>query len=180
MARGDLAKQLEIRQGEVEAQVTGGEQPIEHFRNRFRSNVHEANRWAKKILVRKVKQALRGGIDGEGYTKEYAKDKSRRTGRSYNQSGPVDFRHSGRLHKELVGRGRARPSVPSLQVWIALKHPNRSRPKSGPGGGGITYRKLANILKDMKPGDDGEPFGVDKRRRDEIAQGVADRLMGVS
>lgn len=179
MARGDLARELEIQRDEVELSVQSGQQPLAYFRQRFLNNLNDANRYAKKRLVREVKRRLKGGLKGEGYAEEYAKDKSKATGRSYTQSGPVDLRHSGRLLNELVGRGRARPSVPSLQVWLDLKHPNRQRPSSAPGGGNITYRKLANILINKKPGPEGNPFEPGKEGRDNIAQGVADRLMGV-
>jgi len=98
----------------------------------------------------------------------------------YGSAGPVDFRYSGRLWNELVGRGRAKPSEPSLTFWLGLKHPNRRRPKSAPGGGGITYRKLVSILRKEKPGTDGDPFAPDDEGKEEIAREVADALMGNS
>jgi hypothetical protein len=178
MARGDINQILNVETGEVVAQVEG-EGPIDHLERRFKENVHQANRQAKKILKRKVTQKLRRGVEGEEYDENYAGEKRAQTGRLYGATGPVDFRYSGRLWNELVGRGRAKPSEPSLQVWLGLRHPNRERPESAPGGGGITYKELTQVLRGEKPGPEGDPFSPSDKGREEMARGVADRLMGV-
>lgn len=178
-ARTDvLRRQLNFSSDTVTASVQG-EGPIESVRRNFRENIHNANREAKKILESEVRNHLRTGVKGEGYDKEYAKEKRKETTRSYGITGPVDFRYSGRLWNELVGRGRAKPSEPSLQVWLGLRHPNRVRPSSAPGGGGITYRRLTDYLRNQKPGETGDPFSPDQQRRQEIARQVADHLMGL-
>jgi len=180
MARNDVADVLNFKGESIIAQVRG-EGPIEDLEKRFKNNIHAANRLAKKLLKREVTKKLRApGVEGEGYDSEYAKDKRQDTGRMYGSAGPVDFRYSGRLWNELVGRGRAKPSEPSLTFWLGLKHPNRRRPKSAPGGGGITYRRLVSILRKEKPGTDGDPFAPDDEGKERIAQEVADALMGNS
>ncbi len=181
MARGDFADVLNISGDEIEARVRGTH-PIEDVRETFKENIHAANRHAKKILVEKTKKKLMTGVPNEGYDEEYAERKRkdpRAKSSIYGKQGPVDFRYSGRLWKELVGRGRAKPSEPSLNIWLGLKHPNRKRPKGAPGGGGTTYKQLANILRDEKPGPDGDPFQPTDDQRRELAKEVADRLMGV-
>lgn len=182
MARATILEQLDFSSDEITA-TTRGRGPLEDIRQRFRNNVHQANRWAKKILERKVRDKLTKGVPGETYDEDYAEKKGKNTGRLYGTSGPVDFRYSGRLWRELVGRGRAKPSEPSLQVWLGLKHPNRTRPASAPGGGGITYQALADILRGetstpaSKPGPDGDPFQPSRKGREAIARGVANRLL---
>jgi len=176
MARGDVNEVLNMQESRITAQVEG-EGPVQHLERKFRDNIHQANRWGKKLLERKVRQKLRRGVPGEGYDADYADRKRQDTGRQYGITGPVDFRYSDRLWNELVGRGRAKMSKPSLQMWLGLKHPNRQRPESAPGGGGITYKQLAKVLRGMKPGPDGDPFSPSEKGREEIAEGIADRLM---
>ena len=178
MARNEIADALNFQSDEIIAQVEG-EGPVEDLERNFVENIHAANRLAKKLLKREVTKKLRApGVKGEGYDSDYAKEKRQETGRMYGSAGPVDFRYSGRLWNELVGRGRAKPSEPSLTFWLGLKHPNRRRPESAPGGGGITYRKLVQVLRREKPGTDGNPFGPGDEGREQIAKRVADRLMG--
>jgi len=178
MARNEVAKVLNFQSDTVTAKVQG-EGPIEDVEKKFVENIHAANRIAKKLLKREVTRKLRApGVEGEGYDPDYAREKSEDTGRLYGTSGPVDFRYSGRLWNELVGRGRAKPSEPSLTFWLGLKHPNRQRPRSAPGGGGITYRNLVQVLRREKPGTEGDPFAPSDEGQERIAEGVADRLMG--
>ena len=182
MARGDVNDVLRMR-GETITASARGNTPTKQIRETLKSNIHKANRIGKRLLTKKVKQKLRGGVPGEGYAEEYAKDKSKDprnqgANSSYNTSGPVDFEYSGRLFNELVGRGRAKPSEPSLQMWLGLRHPGRTRPQSAPGGGGITYRRLTEILRGQKPGPEGNPFSPTPRGREQIAREVADKLMG--
>jgi hypothetical protein len=180
MARNEVADALNMQGQNIIATVQG-EGPVEDLEKTFVENIHAANRAAKKMLKRKVTEKLRGGgVRGEGYDQNYAKRKRRSTGRLYGTSGPVDFRYSGRLWNELVGRGRAKPSEPSLTFWLGLKHPNRRRPESAPGGGGITYRQLVRKLRRQKPGRDGNPFGPTDEGREEIAETIGDRLMGIT
>ena len=175
MARNEVMDALNVQGKNIVARVEG-EGPIEDMEKNFVENIHAANRLAKKLLKRKVTEKLRApGVRGEGYDEDYAKRKRQETGRLYGSAGPVDFRFSGRLWNELVGRGRAKPSEPSLTFWLGLKHPNRQHPKSGPGG--ATYRQLVQILRQEKPGRDGNPFGPTQQGQEEIAQKVADRLM---
>lgn len=176
MARGDLGSVLNVQGQSVIAEASG-DHPIEDVKRLFRNNIHKANRKAKKLLTREVKNRLRRGVPGEGYDPDYAERKREDTGRLYGSSGPVDFRYSGRLWNELVGRGRAKPSEPSLTFWLALKHPNRMRPSTAPGGGGITYRRLTEVLEGRKPGTYGEPFAPDRSGRRAIVRGVVERLM---
>ena len=179
MARNEVAKALNFKGEKIIATVSG-DGPIEDLEKKFVENIHAANRLAKKLLEREVTKKLRApGVEGEGYDSDYAKEKRQNTGRMYGSAGPVDFRYSGRLWNELVGRGRAKPSEPSLTFWLGLKHPNRKRPASAPGGGGTTYRQLVQILRREKPGTDGNPFGPGDEGRERIAQEVADRLMNV-
>lgn len=181
MARNELADVVNIDGENITARAEG-EHPVRSVEDVFRQNIHAANRLAKRLLVKEVKNKLRTGVKGEGYTKQYAKEK-RNDPRSqhgiYGTSGPVDFRYSGRLWNELVGRGRAKSSVPTLTFWIKLKHPNRTRPRDAPGSQ-ITYRRLVEILRKEKPGDDGDPFGPGEEERENIAQAVAERLMAVA
>lgn len=184
MARGDIAEELEMSSPEVTTTVKG-EGPVARVQRLFKENVHQANRWAKRILVRKVKQKLKGGVPDEGYAEEYAEDKNANayhreaSAVTYSETGPVDFRYSGRLWNELVGRGRAKPSEPSLQIWLALKHPNRKHPnpRNRSGGSSISYRELAQELRRTKSGLSGDPFSPSRRGRDQIAQKVARRLL---
>jgi len=176
--RNDVLEPLNFKGDNIVARVRG-DGPIEDIEEKFQNNIHAANRLAKRLLKKKVTEKLRApGVKGEGYDKDYAREKRRNTGRMYGTAGPVDFRYSGRLWNELVGRGRAKPSEPSLTFWLGLKHPNRRRPKSAPGGGGITYRRLVDVLRAMKPGTEGDPFAPSDQGREEIAQEVADALMG--
>jgi len=178
--RREVLEPLNLKGDNILARVRG-EGPIEAAEAKFVENIHAANRLAKSLLKEKVTDKLRaGGVEGEGYDKDYAREKRERTGRPYGITGPVDFRYSGRLWNELVGRGRAKPSEPSLTFWLGLKHPNRRRPPSAPGDGGITYRRLVDVLRGMKPGKDGDPFAPSDEGRDQIAQKVADRLMDVA
>jgi len=176
MARNEVLDALTV-QGENITARAQGEDPVEDIERRFVENIHAANRLAKKMLKRKVTDKLRRGVEGETYDKTYAARKRRETGRLYGTSGPVDFRYSGALWNELVGRGRAKPSEPSLTFWLGLKHPNRRHPESGPSG--YTYRQVVSKLRKEKPGPDGNPFGPTARGREQIAEKVADRLMNV-
>jgi predicted transcriptional regulator with HTH domain len=180
--RSEVLRPLNIKEDNILGRVRG-EGPIEDIQETFRDNIHAANRLAKKELRRKVRDKLRKGVPGEVYDEEYAERKRndpRAESNVYGSTGPVDFRYSGRLWDELVGRGRAKPSDYTLTVWLGLKHPNRKRPPSAPGGGGTTYRQLTRILKDEKPGPDGDPFSPTDEGRKEMAQKVADRLMGMN
>jgi hypothetical protein len=174
MARNDALEPLNIQGDNIIARVEG-EGPVKDLEKKFVKNIHAANRLAKKLLEEKVRDKLLVGVPGEGYDQDYAKEKREKTGRPYGTTGPVDFRYSGALWNELVGRGRAKPSEPSLTFWLGLKHPNRKHPESGPGG--ATYRQLTRILKREKPGREGDPFAPTEQGRDEIAQEVADALM---
>jgi hypothetical protein len=185
MARNEVGEVVNIAQTDVvQAELRGN--PIKDIRDRFKKNIHFANRVAKKQLVREVKNKLEGGVPGEGYHPDYAERKTNdprndtESNANYNQSGPVDFNYSGRLWNQFLGRGRAKPSELVLQSWIGLRNPNRGRPQSAPGTTGTTYRQLVRILRGQKPGTDGNPISPSRKGRQRTAQAVADALLGGS
>jgi len=162
----------------IQARVVG-QNVVEKVRQRFRNNIHEANRIAKFKFEKAVIRHLEGGVGG-GYHPDYASRKNRdprADGGPYSATGPVDFKYSGRLHRELKGRGRAKPSQLTLQVWVSLKNRNKPRPQSGPGTA-RTYGSLVNRLKAQKSPAGVNPFNPGKAEQQRVANETAAEILG--
>lgn len=172
---------VERRQIGDNASVTRQGNPVKDVQRFFRNNIHEANRIAKQKLEAALRDYLSTGVEGQSYHPEYAARKNRdpRSERGpYSSSGPVDFNYSGRLWDELVGRGRAKPSNNTIQVWVGLKNRAKSRPDSAPGTFS-TYGKLVDHLQRAKPARSGNPnpFKVSEEQMDRIANETMRELL---
>jgi hypothetical protein len=129
--------------GDFAARLSGD--PLTHIQEQVQKNIHKVTRTLKQEMVRMMKKRnLRDGDDATGYTKEYAAKKSRMTGRSYRAGESYDYKWSGQLFSALEGRGRAKPSQGTMDVWVGFRRNNRRPIQKTPGSNPRRRRTLSN------------------------------------
>jgi hypothetical protein len=136
--------------GDFRAHLAGD--PLTHIQEQVQKNIHKVTRALKQEMVDMMKKRNKhDGADGTGYTKEYAAKKSRMTGRPYSGGQPYDYKWSGQLMSALEGRGRAKPSQGTMDVWVGFRRNNRRPIQKTPGSNPrrrrtISNKRLAEIL----------------------------------
>jgi len=136
--------------GEFAARLSGD--PLTHIQEQVQHNIHKVTRSLKQEMVKMMKNRnKRDGADGTSYTKEYAAKKSRMTGGSYRAGQSYDYNWSGQLMSALEGRGRAKPSQGTMDVWVGFRRNNRRPIQKTPGSNPrrrrtISNKRLAEIL----------------------------------
>lgn len=165
-----------------------GETPPEIVRKVVQNNMHAATRYIKEDMVKKIKDRLASGVEGQNYNTRWAKIKSLLTGRSYSAGGPVDLRHSGFMLDALEGRGRARPSKGEARVWANFRRDRRQGPAEYPHWPGgkvikpnITNSELADILNGVtrrgkRDSQNRKPLALHEEEADEVLQSAVKRL----
>lgn len=137
--------------GEFAARLSGD--PLTHIQEQVQQNIHKVTRALKQEMVDMMKKRnKRDGAEGTSYTKEYAAKKNRMVdGRSYSQNEEYDYYWSGQLMSALEGRGRAKPSQGTMDVWVGFRRNNRRPIQKTPGSNPrrrrtISNKRLAEIL----------------------------------
>lgn len=195
MARGDtrLEREVVLQEGQFISAILEGH-PVQQFRSLFRNNINRATRIAKREMVDMVKTRISKGVQGAGYSEDYAKVKNEMPftpNRTYTEGGPVDFNFSGQLMKSLDGRGRAKPTKNEFTIWIGFDPLNKrtSRPRrlgATPPGveNELSHRELAEILNGdagppnkWKIGTEGKPLQLLPDERDELIQRTASEIV---
>lgn len=137
--------------GDFRAKLSGD--PLTSIQEQVQRNIHKVTRTMKQKMVdimKKRNKSGSGGI-GTGYSKEYAAKKSRMTGRGYRAGESYDYNWSGQLFSALEGRGRAKPSQGTMDVWVGLRRNGRRPIKKTPGSrpsrrSRVGNTRLAQIL----------------------------------
>lgn len=165
-----------------------GETPPEIVRQVVSNNIQSATKYIKEDMVKKIKDRLAGGVDGQTYNSRWAMIKSLLTGKSYGTGGPVDLRHSGFMLDALEGRGRARPSKGTTRVWANFRRDSRqgrAEYPHWPGGKvvkpNITNSQLADILNGVTPhgkrdSRNRKPLALHEEEADEVLESAIKRL----
>jgi len=170
--------------GEFAARLSGD--PLTHIQEQVQQNIHKVTRSLKQEMVKMMKNRNKtDGGEGTAYTKEYAAKKSRMTGRSYRAGQSYDYEWSGQLFSALEGRGRAKPSQGTMDVWVGFRRNNRRPIQKTPGSNPrrrrtISNKRLAEILTNGLGNVDTParaPFAIHKEEHPRLIRKTALALM---
>lgn len=166
--------------------------PLTHIQEQVRKNIHKVTRTLKEEMVDMMKNRNKtDGAEGTSYTQGYAMKKNMSPqvkGGGYKGGQNYDYKWSGQLMSALEGRGRAKPSQGTMNVWVGFRRLGRRPIKKTKGSRPsrrrtIGNRELAEILTEGKGNVDRPskpPFAIHRNEHQKLIGQVASALMDSS